>query len=418
MTTRTPADDTPRQAFAARLAAEPGVHDHQVVAALAAGHRDRLIPAAFVPADTGPRPTKWSTLTADTDPARHQELVWGMDQVVVELAGLAAESATPRTVHQGRPTAQSSGAGLVALALQDLQPLAGTRLLELGTCTGWLAAAGAALTGRQVTGIEAQPEIARRTTMRLAAIGADVRIVAGDALRLGFGGPARPWNRIAASFAVPSLPKPWLDALAEGGRMTATLSQGAPGWHLNALVERDGAGRLAGTVSAGLWGHVPARGVDWLPVPDRPAGAGMSRSAVLAPPHFGERGFWTLLGLSLPGVRRHWSPGDDTVVLVGSADGSRAHVAPDGSTATCWGPTDLWALAEHLHERWTSAGRASSPWTSPGSTRSSTPVPRSDGPSACPHPGTRQAVPMPSDQANSDAPTQGPVRADGPPHGR
>ncbi|MFF2618780.1 protein-L-isoaspartate O-methyltransferase [Kitasatospora sp. NPDC058046] len=339
--------------YALALAAEPGVHDPEVVAALAAVPRHRLIPRAYLPLDGNRPTTHWRLLDADVDRAAYQALVYSMDQVVVQLADQPAAGHTVGAVYSGRPCAQSSGAGLLARTLQDLRVRDGDRFLELGACTGYLGAAAHLLTGRQVTGVECDLDLVREATPRLREIGADVRLLARDAVR---GIPDGTWDKIAAGFAVPAVPPSWLRRLAPDGVLRTTVNPGAPGWHATALVERDEGGAFSGTLTADLWGHVPARGAGWLPVPEqRPAG-GAVRTAVLPPPPHTERGFWVAVGHLLPGVRRRWGPaaGED-VVLVGT-DGSRAHIAPDGATATEWGPRALWQLAEDVHERWTAAG--------------------------------------------------------------
>ncbi|GAA1189402.1 SAM-dependent methyltransferase [Kitasatospora gansuensis] len=238
------------------------------------------------------------------------------------------------------------------MTLQDLRLEEGHCFVEVGAGTGILSAAAALITRRQVTGVEIDPDLARAAAVRTAQAGIDVRMVARDGLR---GLPDGPWDRIAGSFAVPAIPKPWLRQLAVGGALTCTISTGAPGWHATAVIEHNPDGTLGGRLRADTLGHVLARGVPWLPVPEQPDGVSRQRSWVLAPPDFRERGFWVALAHLLPGVRRHWpTEPDPTVVLVGE-DGSRAHVAPDGSLAEAWGPRDLWAEAEKVHTRWSAA---------------------------------------------------------------
>ncbi|MEV7931017.1 hypothetical protein [Kitasatospora sp. NPDC088779] len=223
---------------------------------------------------------------------------------------------------------------MLAVALQDLRLEPGDRFLEVGACTGYLCALAAWLTGRQVTGVEIDWSLVRETGPRLAQAGADVWLPARDAER---GLPDGTWDKITASFAVPSIPASWLHRLAPGGRLRTTINGGAPGWHATALVQRGIAGALTGTLTAELWGHVPSRRVGWLPVPSPPDGPGRTRCAVLPPPAHTQRGFWVAVGHLLPGVRRYWDPaGSGEVVLVG-ADGSRAVIAPDGATASEWG---------------------------------------------------------------------------------
>ncbi|MGW3041641.1 protein-L-isoaspartate O-methyltransferase family protein [Kitasatospora sp. NPDC001159] len=340
--------------YALALAAEPGVHNPAVVAAMAAVPRHHLIPRAYLPLGEE-RPTKrWRLLDADGDRAAYRALVYSMDQVVVQLADQPAAEHTVGAVYTGRPCAQSSGAGLLARTLQDLKVVSGDRFLELGACTGYLSAVAHCLTGRQVTGVECDRDLVRQATPRLREICADVRLLARDALR---GLPEGTWDKIAASFAVPAVPAGWLRRLAPGGLLRTTINPGAPGWHATALVEHDRGGAFSGTLTADLWGHVPARGSGWLPVPGQCSVGVATRTAVLAPPPHSERGFWVAVGHLLPGVRRFWSPaGGEDVVLVGT-DGSRAHIAPDGATVTEWGPRALWQLAEDVHERWAAAGR-------------------------------------------------------------
>ncbi|MFJ5879995.1 hypothetical protein [Kitasatospora cineracea] len=54
--------------------------------------------------------------------------------------------------------------------------------------------------------------------------------------------------------------------------------------------------------------------------------------------------------------------GEEAVVLVGGA-GSRAEVAPDGSTARAWGSRARWAQAEAVHARWAEAEAVRARWT-------------------------------------------------------
>ncbi|KQV20837.1 hypothetical protein ASE03_12955 [Kitasatospora sp. Root187] len=337
------------------LGGQPGVRDHRVVAALGAVERHRLIEAAFTPVGELRPATSWRAVRGEHDPASLLSAVYSMDQVVVQLDGLPAVAAQRGIVHRGRPSAQSSGAGLLAVTLQDLRLEDGHRFVEVGACTGILCAAAALITRRQVTGVEIDPGVAREAAVRTAQAGIGVRMVARDGLR---GLPDGPWDRVAGSFAVPAIPQAWLLRLAVGGVLTCTISTGAPGWHATAVIERSPDGTLGGRLRADTWGHVLARGVPWLPVPERPTVAARVRSSVLVPPDFRVRGFWVVLAHLLPGVRRHWPTDpdpDSTVVLVGE-DGSRAHIAPDGSRAEVWGPRDLWAEVEQVHTRWSAAG--------------------------------------------------------------
>ncbi|SEM81366.1 protein-L-isoaspartate O-methyltransferase family protein, partial [Streptacidiphilus jiangxiensis] len=266
-TTSTPARPdsvtTARSAFATALAQEPGVHDPVVVAALARVPRHQLVPRLFVPLGEDRPARRWRLLDLADEPEQHLEACYGMDQVVVQLDGRPTGPLAAGREYRGVPSGQSSGAGLLAVSLQGLRLAPGERFVELGACTGYLSAAAADLTGRQTTGVEIDRELARDAAQRLAALGADVRIVARDGLR---GVPDGEWDAIAASFAVRHIPAAWLQRLAPGGRLRTTVTTGAPGWHATALVRRDENGVLSGRLTAERWGHVPDRAAGWIPL--------------------------------------------------------------------------------------------------------------------------------------------------------
>ena len=344
-----------RSAFAAALAREPGVHDPVVVAALARVPRHLLMPRLFAPLGSVRPVRHWRLVDFADEPEQHLAVCYGMDQVVVQLDCRPPSPLLAGSEYVGVPTGQSSGAGLLAVTLQDIRLGPGDRFLEIGACTGYLSAAATELTGRQATGVEIDRDLVRDAAPRLAAIGANVRLMVRDGLR---GLPEGEWDAIASSFAVRCIPATWLHRLTPGGRLRTTVTTGAPGWHATALVHRDEAGALSGRLAGELWGNVPDRARGFIPLPAALAESGRSRSAVLVPPAPAERGFWVALAHALPGVRRHWdAPGfEDEVVLV-ATDGSRAAVAWDGTRAVEWGPRNLWREAEEIHARWTAAGR-------------------------------------------------------------
>ncbi|MFD9125573.1 protein-L-isoaspartate O-methyltransferase [Kitasatospora sp. NPDC059571] len=338
-------------AFVRAVAAEPGVVDAAVVAAMGAVPRHLLIPRLFEP--RGPvRPARlWRLVDPAVDRAAYLAAVYGTDQVVVQLDGAAPDGQVVGDEYLGTPTAMSSGAGLIALALQDLRVAPGDRFVEVGAATFYLSAVAARLTGCRVLGVEIDRRLTGAAVPRLARIGAAVQALAGDASDAL---PPGMFDRICGSFALPAVPTGWLRQLAPGGRLRVTISTGAPGWHGTALVDRDArTGALSGRLAAERWGHLPARGRGWLPLPPQ-TGPGRDRTHTTPPPGDHERGFWLAVAHLLPGVRRHWTDGE--VVLV-AADGSRAVLAPDGTGVREWGPRSLWAEAEHVHARWTAAGR-------------------------------------------------------------
>ncbi|MFJ9844096.1 hypothetical protein ACIRYZ_27280 [Kitasatospora sp. NPDC101155] len=86
--------DSVPSGYAIALAAEPGVHDPAVVAALAVVPRHHLIPRAYLPLGEERPTTRWRLLDADGDRAAYRGLVYSMDQVVVQLADQPAAEHT------------------------------------------------------------------------------------------------------------------------------------------------------------------------------------------------------------------------------------------------------------------------------------------------------------------------------------
>ena len=107
---------------------------------------------------------------------------------------------------------------MVAIMSQLLDPPVGSRVLEIGTGSGYQAAVLAAM-GCDVVGIERLPELAEAARGRIEALalGARVEIRIGDG---SLGSPAEaPWSRIIVTAAAPAVPGALTDQLAEGGRL-------------------------------------------------------------------------------------------------------------------------------------------------------------------------------------------------------
>lgn len=106
---------------------------------------------------------------------------------------------------------------VVALMTDLLQPLAGKRILDVGTGTGYQAAVLAA-GGARVTGLEIRPALARdaRATLGRLKI-ANVGIRAGDG-RKGWPDGA-PYDGILVAAASADIPEALVAQLAPGGRL-------------------------------------------------------------------------------------------------------------------------------------------------------------------------------------------------------
>jgi protein-L-isoaspartate(D-aspartate) O-methyltransferase len=103
--------------------------------------------------------------------------------------------------------------------LLGLQPT--DTVLEIGTGCGYQAAVLATLV-QTVTSIERIPEVVRRAKANLAAVGIkNVDVIVGDGT-LGFPQNA-PYDGIIITAATPSVPRPLIEQLAEGGRLIAPV---------------------------------------------------------------------------------------------------------------------------------------------------------------------------------------------------
>lgn len=145
-----------------------------------------------------------------------------------------------------RDAALSIGAGqtisqpfIVALMTQLAGIGRGTKVLEIGTGSGYQAAVLSAL-GASVHSIERIEELSDRAAAALFRTGHDaVRLRVGD----GFDGwpEEAPFDAILVTAAAPSMPRPLLDQLAAGGRLVVPLGSAGETQQL-VLVrkERDG----------------------------------------------------------------------------------------------------------------------------------------------------------------------------------
>jgi protein-L-isoaspartate(D-aspartate) O-methyltransferase len=106
---------------------------------------------------------------------------------------------------------------IVALMTQAAQVKPGTRVLEVGTGSGYQAAVLATLTDK-VSSIELIPELARSAGERLARLGyRQVQVKSGDGYK---GWPEfAPFDAILVTAAAPEIPTALKDQLKEGGRL-------------------------------------------------------------------------------------------------------------------------------------------------------------------------------------------------------
>jgi protein-L-isoaspartate(D-aspartate) O-methyltransferase len=109
---------------------------------------------------------------------------------------------------------------LEARALQELKPLSGESVLEIGTGSGYFTALLASLAGH-VQSVEIVPELSREARGRLAAAGVtNVDLHVGDGAR-GFGSEA--YDAIVLTGSTPVLHEAFCKQLKPGGRVFAIV---------------------------------------------------------------------------------------------------------------------------------------------------------------------------------------------------
>jgi protein-L-isoaspartate(D-aspartate) O-methyltransferase len=123
----------------------------------------------------------------------------------------------------GLATISAPHAYLLSFRLLGVAP--GDALVELGAGSGYGAALAAFIVGAggSVTTFEIDPVLAARAADTLLDQ-PNVTVVEGDAVT-----NSDQWcgaSRVVVTFAIDAWPRPWLDALPEGGRLVAPLGRG------------------------------------------------------------------------------------------------------------------------------------------------------------------------------------------------
>ncbi|GAA2256907.1 O-methyltransferase [Streptomyces ruber] len=188
------------------------------------------------------------------------------------LRGAYADAPLATRVRDGELISSSSQPSLMAKMLVELEVADGDRVLEIGAGTGYNAALLARRLGDDlVTTVDLDPDLTEGARRHLDAAGYHPAVVTGDGAR---GVPERaPYDRIIATCALSSIPRPWLAQCVPGARILTPLSTG-----LVALRVRDSEhaeGRFLHTPAY----FVPLRGAGEGPGPDRPQPGGLPHRA-------------------------------------------------------------------------------------------------------------------------------------------
>ncbi|WP_067485571.1 ATP-grasp peptide maturase system methyltransferase [Actinomadura hibisca] len=327
--------------------------------------RHLFVPEFFRRADSD-RGTLWEPVSREHELDRWLDLAYRNETWVTQLDG----HLTPHDLTEpvsGNPTSSSTLPGLVVEMLEYLAVDDGTRVLEIGTGTGYSTALMCDRLGDDhVTSVEVDPDVAAGAAAALRRAGLSPNLVIGDGL---LGDPQNaPYDRVIATCSVRHIPRAWLDQTRPGGRILVTVAGWLHGYGLAVLeVADDGTaeGRfLPGTISfmiARPQAAPPVGDEHWTGTIEALAGA-EPRPAVIEPDI---RADWTgafVAQLGAPGAQwkaRRVDGGPWVDYFVDVDAGSAASLTPEpggGWTVRQTGPARLWDDVETAVVRWREAG--------------------------------------------------------------
>jgi methyltransferase of ATP-grasp peptide maturase system len=235
-------------------------------AAVEAVPREVFLPE-FFRSITTPKQSEWEPITPEHVGAEEWlDLVYTDETWVTQLDHAVRPTDVEGPV-PGAPTSSSTLPGLVVRMLEDLQVDDHSRVLEIGTGTGYSAALASHRLGTdRVTSVEVDPNVAARAAAALGRAGYGPHLVIGDGLA---GAPAgAPYDRVIATCAVRHVPPAWIAQTRPGGLILTTLF----GW-LDASsglvrLEVTGEGTARGQLLPGTVSFMMARPHEPVPLAD------------------------------------------------------------------------------------------------------------------------------------------------------
>ncbi|MFG2339873.1 protein-L-isoaspartate O-methyltransferase [Streptomyces yangpuensis] len=350
-----------RAAMVARLEGSGELSLGPVREALLALPRQFLLPHAYIRVSgPGADPIDWRLLDGSHPDDRQEwfELIHSDESILLQRDGEPLDALHRGPLTGGHMTSMSTCTPATVDALQAMALGCGQRYLELGPGPGVSLALAAIITGPGLaTGVERDGPMAAFAQRNLDRLGIGAEVIEGDALE---GHEARaPYDRIHSGIGVPCLPVPWVEQLAQGGRLLTTLVTRTPSWPGQLLVTRTAAGTVEAVLRGRPRGYRPLLGYRWLNAMDHRTrirdDPGTARFTRLTPPPDDAYGFWLAAAYLAPGLVRDFQA--ETMTIVAPEDDSWAVAGPDGGAVRVHGPRDVWAELEDLHARWEQAGR-------------------------------------------------------------
>jgi protein-L-isoaspartate(D-aspartate) O-methyltransferase len=189
-------------------------------------------------------PVRWKT---HDDPVERAMRTVAREQFVPAELRAQANADVALPIGRGQTISQPS---LVAYMTRQLQLAPHSRVLEVGTGSGFQAAVLAQL-AREVYSVERIPELGVEAQQRLDALGyRNIHFRIGDGCR-GWA-EAAPFDAIIVTAAAPRLAPAWLEQLATPGRIVVPLEEADSGGQDLWLIEKDKGGALRESALMGV----------------------------------------------------------------------------------------------------------------------------------------------------------------------
>jgi len=353
-----------RLRLAAQLSAEGHLRSPEWRAAVEAVPRHEFVPEFWVGVSDDEWGVLWEAVSRHTSEDRWLELAYTDQSLVTQLDG----DRTPAGPRQGRvtgaPTSSSTMPSLVVRMWEELQVTDDSRVLEIGTGTGYSTGLGCYRLGdNHIASVEVDAGVAENARVALESAGYHPRLIVGDGLA---GHPSNcPYDRIIATCSVRHVPPVWITQTRPGGMILATIW----GWmwstgRTRLVVGEDGTaeGRFFPTDL----GFMPARahtapaiGEDVLNVGEDAE----ERATTLGPEILSTRMGRFVAQLTIPKAQHQpvvfQDDGSTIDYLIDSEHDSRAAIVPEpggGFVVRQSGPIRLWDEVENAVAEWCRAG--------------------------------------------------------------